>query len=134
MSAPQSKEEFEHFHQSAIKNLELDTAALKEIADKGAEEPLYDIDRELVSTLIKITGSLTSKDPAEPAVVFREALAGMDDIERKQFILRNLLEGLKNGDELKAIVERYKKLGLMPVVPDGGTPGAQKHDITNIGA
>lgn len=119
MSDIQSKKEFEHFHRSGVKNLELEKATLERKRTSGE---MHLIDQELLTTLQKIIWELNPETRLRPDVVFPAALRGIDAIDAKRFLLNNLLEALKSGKDLKSILENYKRLGLMQNIPAPAAP------------
>jgi len=116
MTEIQQQEEFEHFHRSALKNLEIDKGLLVQKQPTGSMRIL---DAELLETLERICADLRFDDQLKPDSVFRSALGAMDAIDAKRFLLDNILESLKAGKHLPGILQNYQKLGLLRPPPQG---------------
>jgi hypothetical protein len=88
-----------------------------------ADIPFYRPMIEHVSSLLRsVLYALRSEQ--EPEKVFAAAIGGLNRVEQEQFILENILESLKRGDELSAIMDRFQSLGLFEtnLVPDAPPP------------
>lgn len=66
-----------------------------------------------LSTMLKnILSDLRSKQ--EPDQILTMALGGLTKIQQEQFVLENILESLKKGEDLTNISSRLERLGLLP--------------------
>lgn len=124
MSDVQPQEQFELFHRTTCKDIELETLRLQQ---ESAKEPVSPIVPELVSMLREITSKLSPEGMVAPEAMLRAGLDAMDIVEAKRFVLNNLLEALKRGDKVTAVFKRFQDLGLL----SHATPGAKPASISS---
>jgi len=55
----------------------------------------------------------TVRKENEPDKVFAAAMQGLNKMQQEQFILENILESLKRGENLPEVMSRFNKLGLV---------------------
>lgn len=70
------------------------------------------ITEHLRSILTEVLTTLRSE--REPDRVFAAAMRGLTKIQQEQFILENILEAIKRGEDLTDIMNRFERLGLLP--------------------
>jgi hypothetical protein len=116
MPEAQSIEEFQHFHRDGIKDLDLEQNAL---AQARAVTDLLRLDDDLQNTLSTVRNKLAASSEKSPEHVFRQAMASLQDIDAKRFVIENALESLKRGATLEDTLARYQELGLISP-PTGG--------------
>jgi hypothetical protein len=68
---------------------------------------------ELLETLTAILAHVSPDGPLNADAVFRNGLEAMELIDAKRFVIDNLLEGLKRGEDPATLVDRFRKLGLL---------------------
>jgi hypothetical protein len=62
-----------------------------------------------------------------PADAFERGLSLLSSADKRMFVLRNVLEAMKRGDDPEATLRRYKKLGLLraPERPEAPEPATR---------
>src|SRR5947208_16432738 len=63
--------------------------------------------------LDEIITSLEGDLRSDPAVLLHTALAKLSKVDEQRFVVKNLLESLKRGDNIVTTLQNYKKLGLI---------------------
>jgi hypothetical protein len=119
MREVQSTEEFEHHHEDGVKDLVIEAKSMSELVPDPA---LVEFDQDLRILLESIVKDLQAGDAPEPKAVFRTAVAGMEAVDRKRFVLENLLESLKHGTPPAVAVQNLRNVGLIGGAPN--TPPA----------
>lgn len=122
MSEVQPQEQFEVLHRSTCKDLQLERAALETYA---AAEPASPLVQELTDTVTKILALVSPEGALNAEAIFKNAIEAMGLVEAKHFVLSNLLEGLKRGEDEKILLSRFKMLGLRGATPPQ-TPAQQE--------
>jgi hypothetical protein len=117
MNDVQSQDEFEFVHRAICKDLALERVSLEQYA----AAPVSPVIAELQETLKKIISLVDVDGALIPDSIFRAGLEAMEVIDAKRFVLDNLLEGLKRGDQPGALIERYRELGLLNRLPPKAT-------------
>lgn len=125
MSEVQPQEQFELFHRTTCKDLELETLRLQH---ESATQPATPIVPELIAMLREITSKLSPEGVIAPEAMFRAGLDAMDLVEAKRFVLDNLLEALKRGDKVAAVFKRFQDLGLLAHPAPGVKPSSASSD------
>jgi hypothetical protein len=54
--------------------------------------------------------------------VLEKLMSTYSDADRKRFLLTNMLEALKKGDPISAVIERYNSIGLTDIRPTTSIP------------
>ena len=65
--------------------------------------------------LDEIIKSLEGDLRSDPAVLLHTALAKLSKVDEQRFVIKNLLESLKRGDNIVTTLQNYKNLGLVSV-------------------
>lgn len=71
------------------------------------------------------------KRQQDPKSLFQMALGHMEAVDRVQFMLINLMEGLKNGDHPTEILNNYQEIGLIESVPPINSKGKASETSQN---
>jgi hypothetical protein len=122
----QSVEDFQHLHNDGLKNLEIEKGRLAE-ARRIPNHDLGQLDDELDQSLTNARNVLSEKLAGGPERVFEHAMGLLSDIDKKRFIIENVLESLKRGEKFGVVLERYKTLGLVTSKADA-TSAQQPQD------
>jgi hypothetical protein len=120
----QSQEQFKLLHESTVKDVQLELAQLR-AATKKPTSPVVD---DVIATLDQVL-TLVAKENVDAERAFRGAIDAMGLVEARQFVLANLLEGLKRGEKAEALVTRFRQLGLR-----GPQPPATEEEYINSDA
>ena len=121
MSELQSQEAFELLHRTTCKDVQLELADLQ----RAPIGPISPVIPEVVAALNSILSILSPEAALTPDAMFRAGLEAMDIVDAKRFVLDNLLEGLKRGEEPNVLIERFQGLGLL----GGKSPPAKRAQI-----
>jgi hypothetical protein len=125
MSEVQTQEQFDANHRSTVKDLRLEKAELDLYAAKNPTSSVFD---ELTDTLDKILSLVSPEGPLNAETIFRNAIEAMDIVEAKNFMLANLLEGLKRGEKEEQLISRFRTLGLLKKSAQPNVPKVGEHD------
>lgn len=112
MEEQKSMPSFEANIREVKKDVQLDVFDAKEALSGLSNEPIKEI---LAEDILKMMSDLKDDivKATTPEEIFQKALKGMDNLDKKNFLLDNLLEGLKRGDTPAKLLHRYDKLGLL---------------------
>ena len=78
------------------------------------------IEKVIVKDFLEILSELASTiDQGSSSDIFKKTLSCFSKIERKEFIINNLLEALKRGENIYDIATRFTKLGLLNIDETG---------------
>lgn len=80
------------------------------------------IENVIVKDFLKILSELASTiEQGSSSDIFKKTLSCFNEIERKEFIINNILEALKRGEKIFDIATRFTKLGLLDIGETGLT-------------
>jgi hypothetical protein len=79
------------------------------------DSPIKEVDNDLQALFEKILEEIKAHRDYNPEKQLSVALSAIDKLDKKQFILSNLLEQLKKGEDYYKILERFNKLGLSDI-------------------
>lgn len=96
---------------AAKKDLELAYYHVKE-ALNFPNEPLKQLLADDLITMIEQFKTDILKE-SEPKDIFKRAFEALNDIDKKNFLADNLMEGLKRGESPAKLLRRFDKLGLL---------------------
>lgn len=77
-----------------------------------AESEIQDIDIDLQNKYEEIFNQLSEVESDKPEKIIKIALDSVDSLERQQFVLSNLLEAIKKGENYNNVISRYNEIGL----------------------
>ena len=119
MPEPESLDELQHIQREALKTIELEARSLttdQEAPPAGMTEVVGDV-REMLNGVVEQISVLSSRDPE---LLFQHAIGSLSVLDARRFVIENLLEALKRGEDLHKAIHRFKSLGMV-----GGEPGDQ---------
>jgi len=126
MTEPQSIEEFEHFHKDGMVRLENEKLKLENMETPGLDP----LDLKLKQTLTEILFELSKTKQIDPEQVFQAAISFLPDLDAQRFLIDNLLEAVKRGDNIVETMSRYETLGLLS---KGAVSDTTKISTTDLG-
>lgn len=120
---PQSAQEFEHFHEHFVRDIEDIVRAARETAHGPDQQRVSDLFESFFGDEAATYMAPTDAKP-DPEQILKIAMSKLKDVSRLELVASNLLEGVKDGQSLKDLVERYQSLGLLeerrsPALPRG---------------
>lgn len=99
----------DYFIDQSLNNLELELIRHKQ---KIAESSVEEIDVDLLTEFENIFINLKEFSGSRPEKLVSIALSSVNSLERKHFLLSNLLESLKKGDNYYDTLNRFNNLGI----------------------
>ena len=116
--------ELDYFHGQSIKK-DAETDPLKLII----ADDILNLLEDLKNAVIKSTS---------PEEVFKTAFKGLNQLEQKQFVIDNLMEGIKRGEKPSILLKRYEQIGIFQVgevhresLQDQRGPGAKLQEMNS---
>ncbi|MBL7792406.1 MAG: hypothetical protein JNK77_08780 [Saprospiraceae bacterium] len=100
--------------------LEKKIQEMYEPVDFPGEKEIYKEMITLIDGILKDVGQESA-----PEFILKKALSHLRKVDQQKFVLENLLEGIKRGQDVSFLVETYQHLGLMtspPPPPDPNNP------------
>jgi hypothetical protein len=87
----------------------------RKIKERIEDSPIKEVDVDVHALLEVIVDELKAIRETNPEKQLAVTLRALDKLDKKQFILSNLLEQLKKGEDYYKILDRFNKLGLTDI-------------------
>jgi hypothetical protein len=107
----QTQHEFEGHHNHCVHEIQ---KAVTEVKAEAVGSPQKQVAEIFDSFFGAEAAIFMTDDGPDPESVLKQSMSKLNDANRLELIVGNLLEGLKRGESLDALVARLRKLGLAP--------------------
>lgn len=125
-TASQSPQEFQHFHEHYVRDIEDIIRTVQQTASTPDQQRVADLFGSFFGSDAPAFMMQEDVKP-DPEQILKKAMSKLSDASRIELVVGNLLEGVKGGAPLGALVARYEQLGLIqaPHRPAGLAPHQQ---------
>jgi len=97
--------------ETAKKHIELGYYQLKEALIFPGDKTGTVLANDLISAVEQFKNDVIKA--SQPTDIFKHALSALDNLDKKNFVIENLLEGLKRNEAPATLLHRFDKLGLL---------------------
>jgi len=111
----------------SLNKLALENESLK-IQEQVRQKEMSENNPDEIFVLLQVKNTIDEvlsgfEMETEPEKILVKALSGLNKVEQKRFVIENLIEGVKHGENLGDLNKRYESLGFMTSDQDKGKKG-----------
>jgi len=124
---PQSTQEFEHFHEHYVRDIQDIVRTVQETAHGSDQAHVAELFHSFFGTDAAAFKMSEDAKP-DPEQILKKAMSKLNDASRLELVASNLLEGVKEGKHLGELVKRYVELGLIQEASSPPAASSGKQD------